>query len=87
MPRANPEWRSERLRRPVETTPLPADVAALLEVRAQSHPQRPFLVFFDDGEELTFLVDEVAMCSRVFSLHGRYPASTLLRTQPPPSRL
>ena len=27
------------------------------------------------------------MCSRVPSLHGRYPASTLLRTQPPPSRL
>ncbi len=27
------------------------------------------------------------MCSRVPSLHGRYPASLLLRTQPPPSRL
>ena len=27
------------------------------------------------------------LCSRVPSLHGRYPASPLLRTQPPPSRL
>ncbi len=33
------------------------------------------------------LVDEESMCSRAPSLHGRYPASSLLRTQPPPSRL
>jgi len=30
---------------------------------------------------------EGIMCSRAPSLHGRYPASSLLRTQPPPSRL
>ncbi len=33
------------------------------------------------------LVDEESMCSRAPSLHGRYPASSLLQTQPPPSRL
>ena len=33
------------------------------------------------------LVDEETMCSRVPSLHGRYPASMLIQTQPPPSRL
>ena len=32
-------------------------------------------------------VDEEIVCSRVPSLHGRYPASSLLQTQPPPSRL
>ena len=34
-----------------------------------------------------FLVDEGTVYSRVPSLHGRYPASLLLRTRPPPSRL
>ena len=32
-------------------------------------------------------VAEVIMCSKAPSLHGRYPASSLLRTSPPPSRL
>ena len=32
-------------------------------------------------------VDEEVTCSRVPLLHGSYPASSLLRTQPPPSRL
>ena len=54
MSRPNPEWHSERLMRAIEAAPLPANVAALLEVRAQSHPRRAFLVFFDDAEELTY---------------------------------
>ena len=33
------------------------------------------------------ITDEEVMNSRVPSLHGRYPASSLLRTRPPPSRL
>ncbi len=32
-------------------------------------------------------IDEEITCSRVPLLHGSYPASSLLRTQPPPSRL
>jgi len=32
-------------------------------------------------------VDEEVTCSKVPLLHGGYPASSLLRTQPPPSRL
>ena len=32
-------------------------------------------------------VDQDIMCSKVPSLHRRYPASSLLRTSPPPSRL
>jgi len=35
----------------------------------------------------SFLVDQDFMCSKVPSLHRRYPASSLLRTSPPPSRL
>ena len=34
-----------------------------------------------------FHVGEGVVCSRVPLLHGRYSASQLLRTQPPPSRL
>jgi hypothetical protein len=33
------------------------------------------------------ITDEEGMNSRAPSLHGRYPASSLLRTRPPPSRL
>ena len=33
------------------------------------------------------IIGEEVMNSRVPSLHGRYPASSLLRTRPPPSRL
>ena len=40
--------------RAIERTPLPANVAALLEVRAMTHPERPYLVFFDDGETLSY---------------------------------
>ena len=32
-------------------------------------------------------IDEEVTCSRAPLLHGSYPASSLLRTQPPPSRL
>ena len=40
--------------RAIEATPLPTNVAALLEVRAQAHPERPFLSFFDDGDTLSY---------------------------------
>src|SRR4029078_8552078 len=33
------------------------------------------------------LIDSDLLCSKAPSLHGRYPASSLLRTWPPPSRL
>ena len=54
MAKPNPEWHSERLMRAIETAPLSANVTKLLELRTQMHPRRKFLVFFDDGKELTY---------------------------------
>ena len=50
----DPSWPSERLMRAIESTPLPVNVTALLDVRAQLHPDRVFLEFFDDGDALTY---------------------------------
>ena len=54
MSAADPRWPSERLMRSVERTPMPANVAALLDTRAMLHPERPYLEFFEDGETLSY---------------------------------
>jgi hypothetical protein len=88
-----PELLSAAALRPLPTPSLPAEVL--------THPPRQFSLHLDvyppsqflqiDGCFYHFtpasLVDEESMCSRVPSLHGRYPASMLIQTQPPPSRL
>ncbi len=40
--------------REIERTPLPENVSALLDDAAERHRDRPFLVFFDDGDTLTY---------------------------------
>ena len=47
-------WASERLMREIERTPLPANVGALLDDAAERRGDRPFLVFFDDDDTLTY---------------------------------
>jgi len=54
MPPPDPAWPSERLMRAIETAPMPANVAALLDVCAMRHPQREFLNFFDDADTITY---------------------------------
>jgi len=79
---------------PAPTPPLPADALML-------HAARPFSLRLDVYPPSQVLqsngclshltpaspLDGETTCSRAPSLHGRYPASALLRTQPPPSRL
>ncbi|MBL8671302.1 MAG: acyl--CoA ligase [Alphaproteobacteria bacterium] len=47
-------WASERGMRRIETEPLPANVGALLRAAAREVPDQQALVFFDDGEILTY---------------------------------
>lgn len=54
MPSPDPAWPSQRLMRDIEAAPMPANVAALLDVSAMRHPQRAFLHFFDDGDVITY---------------------------------
>ena len=48
------EWASERLMREIERTPLAANVGALLDDAAERWRDRPFLVFFDDDDTLSY---------------------------------
>lgn len=62
MPEPDPTWPSQRLMRALEGTPMPANVAALLDVQAMRHPARVFLDFFEDGDALSY--GEVAVLTR-----------------------
>lgn len=66
------DYRSERLMRQVEATPLPQNVAVLLRERAAQLPNERVLNFFDDGEALTYgeLADRVARLASGFSSIG-----------------
>ena len=48
------EWASERLMREIQRTPLAANVGALLDDAAERWRDRPFLVFFDDDDTLSY---------------------------------
>ena len=75
----------DRDHRSPPTPPLPIDSAFPLTYILRLRSCRLMGAFI--MTPLPSLVDEGVMCSRTPSLHGRYPASSLLRTQPPPSRL
>jgi len=54
MSSPDPAWPSQCLMRDIEAAPMPASVAALLDVSAMRHPQRAFLHFFDDADVITY---------------------------------
>ena len=85
---------TEFLVQPSPTPPLPAEALTLeaprrFSLRLDVYPASQFLQI--DGCLYHFTpasrVDDGIVCSRAPLLRGRYPASSLLRTQPPPSRL
>ncbi len=79
---------------PAPTPPLPADALMLQAARPFSllldvYPPSQVLQLNGRLFHLTpaSRFDVEITCSRAPLLHGRYPASSLLRAQPPPSRL
>ena len=48
------DYPSEQLMRRIEREPLPANIGALIAGAARRHGDRPALVFFDDGETVTY---------------------------------
>ncbi len=73
----------------VGTSLVYSTASSRFSLRLDIYPSPQFLQINGCLYHLTSasLLVEGFMCSRVPSLHGRYPASPLLRTQPPPSRL